>query len=85
MIGDLALQGGLQHPLGQHLLGVAPSGTARPAGQLQPVRTGAVHQHRDQLLVRRRTRRRLDRLLSGLRLNDGVGHLWRLLGHQIRR
>jgi hypothetical protein len=46
VIGDLAFQGGLQHPLGQLL--------QQPAlpGQLQPVGPGTVDQHRDQLLVR---------------------------------
>ncbi|MFF8035139.1 hypothetical protein [Streptomyces sp. NPDC016626] len=46
MIGDLALQGGLEYPLGQLLQGPAL------AGQLQALAPGPVHQHRDQLVIR---------------------------------
>ncbi|MFD4763568.1 hypothetical protein ACFWOJ_33395 [Streptomyces sp. NPDC058439] len=41
--------------------------------------------HRDQLLIRRGLHRRDRRLLHGLLLDNGLGHLWRLLDHQIRR
>ena len=48
VVGDLALQGGLQHPLGQLLQQPAL------AGQLQPTRTGPVDQLPHQLLISRR-------------------------------
>ncbi|GAB3852785.1 hypothetical protein GCM10027610_081660 [Dactylosporangium cerinum] len=48
VIGDLALKGGFEDPLGQLLQQPAL------AGQLQPVTTGPVDQHRDQLLIRGR-------------------------------
>ncbi|WP_186404013.1 hypothetical protein [[Actinomadura] parvosata] len=43
MIGDLAFQRRLQHPLGQLLQ------QATLTGQLQPLTAGPVHEHRDQL------------------------------------
>ncbi len=68
VIGDLALQGRLQHPLGQHL--------QQPAlpGQLQPLGPGPVHEHRNQLLVRRGRDGLRHRLPSGLELNGSVRH-----------
>ncbi|WP_443042327.1 hypothetical protein [Streptomyces sp. B21-105] len=69
MIRNLALQGGLQHPLGQLL--------QQPAlpGQLQTLAAGPVHQHRDQLLVTRQHRRshRLD-IRARYLLDGGVAH-----------
>lgn len=64
MVGDLALQRGLQHWLGQllqqHTL----------AGQLQALTAGPVDQHRDELFVRRgRRHRTTGRLLDGLVLD----------------
>ncbi|GAA3372588.1 hypothetical protein GCM10017744_104700 [Streptomyces antimycoticus] len=70
VIGDLALQGGLQHPLGELL--------QQPAltGQLQALAAGPVHQHPDQLVVRHRLRSRGDsRLLHGPGRDDGLTHL----------
>ncbi|WP_028805596.1 hypothetical protein [Streptomyces sp. 142MFCol3.1] len=75
MIGDLAFQGGLQHPLGQLLQ--QPS----LAGQLQALTAGPVNQHRDQLLVRRGRTDRLDYRL----LLDDISLTWRLHDQQIRR
>jgi hypothetical protein len=63
MVGDLTVQCGLQNPLGQLLQQAALT------GQLQPVTTSPVYQHRDQLLVRDRTGRPRGRLL----LNSGLG------------
>ncbi|GAB3003113.1 hypothetical protein GCM10023080_081010 [Streptomyces pseudoechinosporeus] len=78
VVGDLALQGGLQHPLGQLLQQPAL------AGQLQPLVPGPVNQHRNELLVRHRTRRCLN-LLGLLALHGGLRHQTHLLDHQIRR
>jgi hypothetical protein len=78
VVGDLALQGGLQHPLGQLL--------QQPvlAGQLQPLVPSPVNQHRNELFVRHRTRRCLN-LLGLLVLHGGLRHQTHLLDHQIRR
>jgi hypothetical protein len=45
VVGDLALQGGFEHPFGQLLQQPAL------AGQLQALTTGPLHEHRDQLLI----------------------------------
>ena len=66
VVGDLALQGGLQHPLGQLL-----QQSARTR-QLHALTAGPVDQHRDQLLVRRGT---TDRLSRGLVLDRHLTHL----------
>jgi hypothetical protein len=68
VIGDLALQGGLQDPLGQLL--------EQPAlpSQLQALRPGPVHEHRNQLLVTRRHGPRR-RLAARYLLDGGVAHL----------
>lgn len=72
VIGDLAFQGRFQDPLGQLL--------QQPTlpGQLQPLRPGPLHQHRDQLLVGHGHRLpglgTLARLHS-LQLHGGVSHL----------
>ncbi|BCL25110.1 hypothetical protein GCM10017668_69530 [Streptomyces tuirus] len=72
VIGDLAFQRRLQDPLGQLL--------QQPAlpGQLQSLRPGPFHQHRDQLLVRHGDGRpglgTLDRF-HGLQLHGGISHL----------
>lgn len=72
VIGDPTFQGRFQDPLGQLL--------QQPTlpGQLQPLRPGPLHQHRDQLLVGHG--RRLPQLgtldrLHGLQLHGGVSHL----------
>jgi len=64
MIGDLALQGGLQHALGQ-----LPQQPAL-AGQLQVARAGTVDLLPDQLLVKQ-VRRQFDRPDLFNRLNRG--------------
>jgi hypothetical protein len=76
VVGDLALQRGLQNPLGQLL--------QQPAltGQLEPLAASSVHQHRDQLLVRHRLG---GQLLPELPLDDGLIHLASLLDQQIHR
>jgi hypothetical protein len=72
VISDLTLQGRFQDPLGQLL--------QQPTlpGQLPPLRSGPLHQHRDQLLIghgrRLPGRGTLDRL-HGLQLHGGVSHL----------
>jgi len=53
VVDDLAVQGRLQHPLGQLL-------KPTPASQLQTLTTGPADQQRDQLLVRRDRTHRLD-------------------------
>jgi hypothetical protein len=63
VVSDLTVQRGLQDPLGQLLQ------QATLTGQLQPVTTSPVHQHRDQLLIRDRTGRPGGQLL----LNGSLG------------
>ena len=73
MVGDLALQGGLQNPLGQLL--------QQPtlAGQLQPLAAGPLDELVDQFLLDRRSPRRRIRLVSGgHELGHGVSHLMSL-------
>lgn len=69
VVGALALQGGLQHALGQLLQQPAL------AGQLQPARAGPVDQLPDQLLVQH-VRRQLDRpdLFNRLGRDSHVAH-----------
>ncbi len=57
VVGDLTVQGRLEDPLGQLL--------QQPtlAGELQPVTTSPIDQHRDQLLIRDRTHQPGGRLL----------------------
>lgn len=66
VVGDLAFQGGLQHPFGQLLQQPAL------AGRLQALIAGPVNQHRNELLVRHRTRRFLNLLLGLLVLHGGL-------------
>src|SRR5262249_27848943 len=69
VVGDLALQGGLQHPFGQLLEQPAL------AGQLEPARAGPLYQLPDQLLVQN-IRRQLDRpdLFNRLSRGSYVAH-----------
>lgn len=70
MVGDLALQGGLQNLLGQLLQQPAL------AGQLQPLAVGLLDELVDQLLLDRRSLRQRIRLVSGgHELGHGVSHL----------
>jgi hypothetical protein len=63
VVGDLTVQGGLEDPLGQLLQQTTLT------GQLQPVTTSPIDQHRDQLLIHGPGHRPSGRLL----LNGGLG------------
>ena len=73
MVGDLALQRGLEHPLGQLLQQPAL------AGQLQPARAGPLGQPRDQLLVDRVQTVQRPRLVAVELVRSTA-----LLGHHLR-